>query len=314
MQKPIYAVSRSGQKNNRWFKKFFLILLIQIIILLAIWLFIKNKNNNNSNNIEEVISSPEQLSGPIINENNKEIDLKQIEIVNTAFLSNDYEYAFTLIQPLIKYEVEEIYDLLGKINLERLYSQNTLPNKIWYNVERGDSFDKIARKFNTTIALTKKINNRKTDIIRTGERLLVFQGTSIDGKNCFSINVSKSKNILDLMLNDKIFKRYKISTGKFGKTPEADFLILSKQKEPIWTRPSDNKIIKYGDDRNVLGTRWMAIKSEDNPEYVGFGIHGTWDRESIGFQSSEGCIRMFNEDVEELFDLVPYKTLVRIIN
>jgi lipoprotein-anchoring transpeptidase ErfK/SrfK len=56
----------------------------------------------------------------------------------------------------------------------------------------------------------------------------------------------------------------------------------------------------------------MAIKSADHPELTGFGIHGTWQRDSIGKQSSAGCIRMLNEDVEELFDLVPRKISVTI--
>ena len=35
--------------------------------------------------------------------------------------------------------------------------------------------------------------------------------------------------------------------------------------------------------------------------------------DSIGYQSSDGCVRMFNEDVEELFKLIPRNTIVKII-
>jgi lipoprotein-anchoring transpeptidase ErfK/SrfK len=44
----------------------------------------------------------------------------------------------------------------------------------------------------------------------------------------------------------------------------------------------------------------------------GYGIHGTWDKDSIGKAESAGCIRLRNEDVEELFLLVPVGTPVRI--
>ena len=38
--------------------------------------------------------------------------------------------------------------------------------------------------------------------------------------------------------------------------------------------------------------------------YKGYGIHGTNRPTSIGKAASHGCIRMRNQDVEELFDLV----------
>jgi lipoprotein-anchoring transpeptidase ErfK/SrfK len=149
------------------------------------------------------------------------------------------------------------------------------------------------------------MNGLETDTIRSGTRLLVFNSN-------FSIRVSKSQNYLDLLMDGKLFKRYPVGTGKFGKTPAVKFTITDKIIEPPWTRQSDNKQIEYGDPENVLGTRWMAIQSAENPELTGFGIHGTWERDSIGKQSSAGCIRMLNEDVEELFDLVPRKTAVII--
>ena len=71
-------------------------------------------------------------------------------------------------------------------------------------------------------------------------------------------------------------------------------------------------MIDFGSEENLLGTRWMALESADHPELTGFGIHGTWERDSIGSESSAGCIRMLNEEVEELFDLVPRKTIVTI--
>lgn len=45
-----------------------------------------------------------------------------------------------------------------------------------------------------------------------------------------------------------------------------------------------------------------------------FGIHGTLDLYSVGWASSHGCIRMKNEEVAELYDIVPYGTKVVIVN
>ncbi|KAB3530498.1 L,D-transpeptidase family protein, partial [Alkaliphilus pronyensis] len=49
-----------------------------------------------------------------------------------------------------------------------------------------------------------------------------------------------------------------------------------------------------------------------NIPWGGYGIHGTDTPESIGTAASRGCIRMYNEDVEELYDIVPLGTPVRI--
>ena len=46
----------------------------------------------------------------------------------------------------------------------------------------------------------------------------------------------------------------------------------------------------------------------------GYGIHGTNDASSIGKQSTSGCIRMHNDDVVELYDMVPKGTEVEIID
>ena len=119
---------------------------------------------------------------------------------------------------------------MGEINMRRLLSPQPMAGKTFYTVKSGDYLQKIARQFNTTIALIKKMNNMQTDTIRVGARLIVFEGS-------FSILVSKNNNLLDLMLNEQLFKRYPVGTGKFGKTPAVDFFIYDKIIEPPWTDP-----------------------------------------------------------------------------
>jgi lipoprotein-anchoring transpeptidase ErfK/SrfK len=199
----------------------------------------------------------------------------------------------------------EAIKLLGDVNIQLLKSSVMMPGKEYYVIQSGDYLYKIAGNFNTTVELIKAMNGLETDNIRAGARLLVFN-------SAFTIRVSKQYNYLDLMLDGRLFKRYPVGTGEFGKTPAVEFTIVDKIVEPPWTRPADNRKIEYGDPENVLGTRWMALTSKEHPELTGFGIHGTWERDSIGKQSSAGCVRMLNEDVEELFDLVPRKTTVII--
>ena len=72
---------------------------------------------------------------------------------------------------------------------------------------------------------------------------------------------------------------------------------------PLW---KDGQTIPFGSKENVLGKYWLAL---DIPHY---GIHGTWEPETIGRQSSQGCIRLINEDVEELFIILPAGTPVQV--
>ena len=301
---PIYTNKNKMPKKNKWIRVFITVIIIHLIGFVY---YLKFKTNENvSAPIKPVQTSNLQIEKNVNNEDTDNYS-KILEAIN----NNDLDYALTMIISE-KCNSKEVIDQFNTANLKRLRARNDNFNKSWYVVKSGDALSKIAKKYNTTVSLIKSLNNKDTDIIRVGERLLVFNGKNSDNKNTFSINVSKSKNTLDLLVNDKLFKRYPVGTGKFGKTPEVDFFVYDKIEEPPWTRPSDNKIIEYGDPENVLGTRWFALKSPENKELIGFGIHGTWERDSIGHQSSDGCVRMFNEDVEELFDLIPRNTKVTI--
>jgi L,D-transpeptidase ErfK/SrfK len=58
-----------------------------------------------------------------------------------------------------------------------------------------------------------------------------------------------------------------------------------------------------------FGTRWMRL----SVPWGAYGIHGTNNPSSIGKAVSHGCIRMYNEDVEVLYGIVPLGTRVDII-
>lgn len=69
------------------------------------------------------------------------------------------------------------------------------------------------------------------------------------------------------------------------------------------------KIVDKGFAEGVFGTRWIGL---DIP-FGSYGIHGTDRPWSIGTYASAGCIRMYNHDVERLYDLLPHGTPVTII-
>lgn len=194
--------------------------------------------------------------------------------------------------------------LLGQVDVALVLSPRAMPEKTDYTVQAGDSLAALAKKNNTTVDVIRKGNNLPGATIRAGDRLRLFSGN-------FHITVDKSDNTLVLYLNDRFFKRYAVGTGQYGKTPVGEFFISDKIPNPPWWR-SDGKLVPYGDTNNVLGTHWMALSTTNGSPIRGYGIHGTWQPETIGKQASAGCVRLLNSEVEELFTLVPENTPVTI--
>jgi hypothetical protein len=200
----------------------------------------------------------------------------------------------------------KIEEVLGPLNVELIRRPWPMVEKQDVVVQEGDSIKALARKFGTTVELIVKGNElKRPDVIRPGQHLKVFSGK-------MEIKVSKSRNDLLLTSNGAFFKRYGVGTGRYDKTPVGTFVIAERIPEPPWWR-DDGRTVPFGDKENILGTRWMAIKATGTtPEIKGYGIHGTWDTNSIGKAESAGCIRLKNEDVEELFEMVPIGTSVVI--
>lgn len=124
------------------------------------------------------------------------------------------------------------------------------------------------------------------------------------------IVINKDNNTLYHLYNREVVKTYPVATGKNPKyTPEGKFIIVTKFINPAWGGAGRYKPIRGGAPNNPLGRRWMGLNIGGGGVY---GIHGNSDKNSIGRYISLGCIRMFNEDVEELYDLIDLGTPVWI--
>ncbi|MDP8252923.1 MAG: L,D-transpeptidase family protein [Candidatus Kaelpia aquatica] len=195
-------------------------------------------------------------------------------------------------------DLGDLEQKLWDINMKVMFSPIQTDDSVIYEVKEGDSLYLIAKNFNTTVGFLKRSNGLSSDLIRIGQRLKIV--TSIS-----AIIVDKSLNILTLKMNDEIVKVYPCSTGEFNSTPTGDFKIINKLPNPTWYKAG--AIVPPDSDENILGSRWMGF------ELSGYGIHGTTKPGSIGQQVTAGCIRLYNEDVEELYDVTPTGTKVTII-
>ena len=79
-----------------------------------------------------------------------------------------------------------------------------------------------------------------------------------------------------------------------------------KLKDPKWWGTPDEPAKEAGDPLNPLGKYWMALTGTDGEALgrEGFGVHGTADPDSIGKEMSHGCIRLVNENVERVYEML----------
>jgi lipoprotein-anchoring transpeptidase ErfK/SrfK len=106
-------------------------------------------------------------------------------------------------------------------------------------------------------------------------------------------------------------KSYPIAVGRQGwDSPIGNFRVRTMLKNPTWINPFTGKAIPGGDPENPLGKYWIGFWT-NGKNWVGF--HGTPNPDSVGKAASHGCIRMYNNDVKELFDRISLGTPVTVV-
>ena len=113
-------------------------------------------------------------------------------------------------------------------------------------------------------------------------------------RTTYRITINTQTHTLTLFRDNNVYKTYTVAVGKpSSPTPKGTFKII-------------NLAINPG---GPFGIRWLGLNAPNGD----YGIHGTNDPSSIGKNISNGCIRMFNNQVLELSNLVPIGTVVEII-
>ena len=127
-----------------------------------------------------------------------------------------------------------------------------------------------------------------------------------------------SKEEMNLRLIDykgREILNYPVACGKnYGnkeargdmRTPEGLFHITEIQKASNWTHDFGDG---NGEIQGAYGPFFIRLEV---PGHKGIGIHGTHKPESIGTRDTEGCIRLYNENLEELVKHIHIGMLVII--
>lgn len=195
--------------------------------------------------------------------------------------------------------------IINDANRRLMNSSAPCREKERYVVVKGDSLKRIANQKYISVGNLLRVNEglRRDDgrdpIIHPGQAMLFIKGV-------WSIRVVKHEYLLLLYRNDTLYRLYEVSIGKENRTPVGIFRITEHLYHPSWWTPNGT-VIPYGEPGNILGTHWLKLTPTEGTDASlnSYGIHGTWDDDSIGTGASAGCVRMHNSDVEELFDFIP---------
>ncbi len=111
-----------------------------------------------------------------------------------------------------------------------------------------------------------------------------------------------------------------IGIGKVGwSTPEGTTKVVSKEKNPVW-RPTASIRAEHKQNGEILPA--VVPAGPDNPlgqfkftlGWPSYLIHGTNKPYGVGLRSSHGCMRLYPEDIEKIFGMVPVGTQVTVVN
>ncbi len=201
--------------------------------------------------------------------------------------------------------------LLGQVNEVVVFSPRRFANDTvggTYGVKSGDRLDRIARQYEVTSELLCRINGisdpRK---MQAGKDLKILNGP-------FHAVVDKSDFTLEIWLGNPgergamYITTFPVGLGADDSTPTGTWIVETqkKLKNPTYFSPRGEGVIAADDPDNPLGEYWIGLTGIDG-HAVGkssYGIHGTIRPESIGRQESMGCVRLINEDVEKVFELL----------
>lgn len=194
------------------------------------------------------------------------------------------------------------------------------------NVEMGDNLSTFAERYDAGYYELLEANPRLNPLrMSAGMRLVIpHQFILPDAPRAgIVINLAELRLFYYPPGTNKVII-YPIGIGRVGnsaqwQTPTGQLSVIQKKANPEWRAPPSvvadmakrgitiPEVIPPGPD-NPLGAYMMRLS---NWSYL---IHGTNRPSGVGRRTSAGCIRMYPEDVEALFALVPVGTKVTIVN
>ena len=198
---------------------------------------------------------------------------------------------------------------LAELNEKVVFSPARFDADAWtstFTVPPGGVLAKIAKRFDVTPELLQRVNG-----ISDPRRLQAGQSIKVV-KGPIHAVVDKSDFTIDLYLGapggdgSSFLTTYRVGLGADDSTPTGKWLCGTKLPNPTYHSPRGEGVIEADDPANPLGDFWIALTGVEGGAVgkLSYGIHGTIEPHTIGQQASMGCIRMRNEDVARVFELL----------
>jgi L,D-transpeptidase ErfK/SrfK len=195
-------------------------------------------------------------------------------------------------------------------------AKTTLIGQVYrHTVQRGETLLDIARKYDLAITALQAVYPNL-------DPWLLEEGSSMQIPALWILPAAKGEGILinvpELRLYYFIAKygavyTFPVTVGeKETPTPIGTFRVVERKVDPAWNIPIrlqykyKEKSVPPGGD-NPIGKYWLGLSRER------YGIHGTDNAWSVGRIISNGCVRLYPEDMEKLFPEVPKETVVYIV-
>ena len=226
------------------------------------------------------------------------IDFSQIDELLATGLPADEIEAHRLLSTIYWQQPEARGALRRRIDTlaQNIYFLNGRHYMEAYQVQQGDTLQNVARQYDVPWQYLAKLNRVDPRKVRAGQRLKVIKGP-------FSAIVDLSDYELTIHAHGYFVTRFPVGIGKDGSSPIGKFSVLEKLVDPTYYGPDG--VVEHDDPTNPLGERWIDLGES-------YGIHGTIDPTSIGKNESRGCIRLHNDDVAAVYDLLTIGSEVTI--
>ncbi|MFG0292653.1 MAG: L,D-transpeptidase family protein [Phycisphaerales bacterium JB050] len=178
-----------------------------------------------------------------------------------------------------------------------------------YAFKSGEYLSTVVRRegLNVEWQLIERVNGISANRIRAGQGIKLLRGPfhAVISKNDYRLDVYS--DFRDSGGNRIYVGSYSVGLGEYDSTPVGSWIVeKTKTENPAWVNPRTGERFGRDDPKNPIGERWIPLRGTDpNTEAEqGIGIHGTIEPDSIGKQQSMGCVRLLDNDVEWVFDLL----------
>jgi len=210
---------------------------------------------------------------------------------------------------------------LTTINDELVFSAKVTPGDAlteMYSVASGDALEKIRkrRELTTEWMLIQRINKMpEADSLKIGQKLKLVRGPfhAVVYKGDFRLDVFAGSP--DEMENWVYIRSFKVGLGEGNGTPVGTFVIKSKMQNPDWRNPRTGDKFERNDPKNPIGEYWLGWQGlGDSAPVTGYGLHGTIDPASVGQAKSMGCVRLLDDDIKLVYELLAIKiSMVKVV-